>query len=367
MRLSYDEIQRIKQIAEMFEIVPGEITHVMKVDSGRINSTYKITVTCEDDTVSYMLQKINSNVFKDAELLMRNAIEVSNHLRKKGYESLEFIKTKSGHYLLSTDSGYFRMTKFIHAEVFQYITRPKDMYLLGFAVGTFSIGLSDFDAEHLVDTIPFFHDTRVRYQDLLRTAINNIHISKADSRVKETEEELKFVDDNRMLFGIIVDALTSKDIPYRVTHNDTKLNNVLFDRKTNMPRCLIDLDTTMKGSLLYDLADAIRSGANVRSEDENEESLVQIDLNLMKEFLKGFAEAAPGVLTPKEIELLPTAIRMIPFELGIRFLTDYYNFDQYFSVVNENDNLMRARVQFALVKDIDKKMTDIERIVKEVF
>ena len=366
MQLSYSDIVRLKNIAREFNICDGEITHVIVIDSGRINSTYKITVTGKDDTTSYMLQKINIHVFKNVYDVMDNAIRITSHLRSKGMESLEYIYTREGKVLFFDGGDVYRMTKFIHAEVFPNITRPEDMQNLGRAVGAFAIGLGDFDANTLHDTIPNFHNTASRYDDFLQSAIKNLLAGK-NTRVRDTDEELKFIVENRSFFGIIVDALLKGEIPTRVTHNDTKINNVLFDRKTNVPRCLIDLDTVMSGSILYDLADAIRSGANTSSEEEKDNKVVRIDLELMRGFLAGFHEVAPNLLTRREIELLPIAIKMIPFELGLRFLTDYYDGDLYFGIVNEDDNLTRARVQFALVKDITAKFEEITKIVNEVF
>ncbi len=375
MQLSYGEIVKIKGIAEHFKICPGEITHVIPIDSGRINSTYKIVVSSKDDTTSYMLQRINEHVFNDVEAVMTNATKVTEHLRSKGKQSLEYIDVKldDGDFpylnckeLYSDGRDVYRMTKFIHAEVFQSISRPNDMRMLGYAVGDFAVGLSDFDANLLYDTIPDFHNTKQRFENLLLSAVNNL-LSGKNTRAKDAEKEIKFAIKNKSLFSTIVDLLASGEIPLRVTHNDTKINNVLFDRKTNLPRCLIDLDTVMKGSILYDIADAIRSGANMSSEEERNSLNVKINLELVKEFLIGFKSSAPKLLTKREIELIPIAIKIIPFELGMRFLTDYFDGDLYFGVVNKDDNLVRARVQFALVRDIEHKMDKIEQIVKEVF
>ena len=365
MVLSYSEIKHLKEVANHFCIADGEITHVIKLDSGRINSSYKITVTQETDTVSYMLQRINSHVFPDEDDIMRNAILITNHLRAKGMETLEYIYTKDGKPIYYLDGAY-RMTKFIHAEIFQNITRPQDMFNLGYAVGQFAVGLSDFDANLLIDPIPDFHNTVVRYQNLLVSAVNNSLYGNND-RLKEAEEEIKFVNENRDIYSVIVDAITRGDIPLRVTHNDTKLNNVLFDRKTNIPRCLIDLDTVMKGSTLYDIADAIRSGANTSSEEERKLLNIRVDLELVREFLEGFKKGAPDLLTHNEIALLPSAISLLPLELGMRYLTDYFDGDIYFAIVNADDNLNRARVQFALAKEIHKNMEEIVKIVSSVF
>ena len=377
MSLSYSEIQKLKAIAQNFQIAEGEITHVIQVNSGRINSSYKITVTQEDDTVSYMLQKINRHVFSNVDNVINNALLITKHLRSKGMETLEYVYTKKKQPYFRGADGDYRMTKFIHAEIFQNVTRPKDMFNLGYAVGQFAVGLSDFKASKLVDTIPNFHNTRVRYENLLASAIANanqaffsghevrskINVGRSHSATKE----LLFAYKHREEYGAIVDAINCKAIPLRVTHNDTKLNNVLFDRKTNVPRCLIDLDTVMSGSVLYDIADAIRSGANTKSEDSKSIANIMIDLELAEEFLKGFAQGAPGMLTKKEIELLPLAIKIIPIELGMRYLTDYFDGDVYFGIVNEDDNYNRAKVQFALAEDISEHMDEITKIVKEVF
>ena len=372
MPLSYSEIVRIKNIVKKFKVCDGEITHVELVDSGRINSTYKITITHDDDTTSYMLQRINTFVFSDVSRVMINATLVSNHLRRKGMDSLEFIgKLHSiGTGFLNTvyqdGTDIYRMTKFIHAEVFQSISRPQDMKMLGYAVGKFAVGLADFDATLLKDTIPDFHNTRKRYEKFLLSALNNV-FKDDNTRAFECEEEIKYVTSNAGLYGIIVDALLKGEIPLRVTHNDTKINNVLFDRKTNLPRCLIDLDTVMSGSVLYDIADAIRSSANLCSEDERDTSKVMIDLDLVREFLLGFKDAAPNLLTPKELELLPQSILIITLELGIRFLTDYFDGDEYFGIVNPDDNLVRAKVQFKLAQDIQEKMGSIKAMVKDIW
>jgi Ser/Thr protein kinase RdoA (MazF antagonist) len=364
--LSYSDIQHIKEVARVFKIADGEITHVMQVNSGRINSSYKITVTQETDTVSYMLQRINTHVFPNVREVMNNAILITAHLRSKGMETLEYIFTIDGEPLYYGEDGVYRMTKFIHAEIFQSITRPKDMYNLGLAVGQFDLGLSDFETSRLVDSIPNFHNTAIHYQDLLVSAVNNALRGK-DTRVKEAEQEIQFVNARRDSFGIVVDAITRGDIPVRVTHNDTKLNNVLFDRKSNVPRCLIDLDTVMRGSALYDIADAIRSGANTSTEEERKAYKIRIDLELVSEFLKGFNDGAPKMLTKKEIALLPTAIKNMPMELGMRYLTDYFDGDIYFGVVNPDDNLVRAKVQLALAKEIEKHMEEIKQIVNTIF
>lgn len=365
--LSYSQIVDLKEIASHFEICDGEITHVLPMNGGKTNTTFKIVILHDDDTTSYMLQQINEHVFKDIDLVMSNAIKVTNHLKNKGLDTLEFVRNKNDNsYIYRDEFGVYRMTKFIHAEVFQTISRPKDMRMLGLAVGKFLIGTSDFDATTLEDTIPNFHNTRVRYEDFMLSALKRMLDGDKD-RVDMSREDLEFVISNKDIVGKIVDPLSRGEIPTRVTHNDTKLSNVLFDRKLNVPRCMIDLDTVMKGSVLYDIADAIRSGANTRSGREQEYEYAKVDFELLTEFLVGFSEGAPGLLTPKEKELLPIALKIIPLELGMRYLADYYDGNVYFKSHYEDQNLYRARLQFAVAKDIDKNMDEIQKIIKKVF
>lgn len=364
MAISYADIQKVKDTVNKFQIEKGEITHVIVIDSGRINTTFKIVVTDENDTHSYMLQRINTNVFKNPYDVMNNAISVTSHIRAKGKVALEYVFTKDNTPLLEEEGYYYRMTKFIHAEVFQVITRPEDIKMLGTAVGDFVSLLSDFDATCLVDTIPNFHNTKDRYDNCILSALRSKIVNS--DRVDASMEELEYVISNKHQVGLLVNALMSGEIPVRVTHNDTKVNNVLFDRKQNKPRCMIDLDTVMKGSVLYDLADAIRYGANTASEEEEDLSKVSIDLELYKAFLEGFAVAAPELLTEKEKELLPVAVKLMALELGMRFLTDYYDNDKYFAVSRERHNLDRAKVQFKLAQDIDAKFEQIVQIAKDV-
>lgn len=367
MQLSYVDIQKVKEIVNKFNVCDGEIMHIILVDSGRINRTYKVVISSGEDTVSYMLQKVNQSVFKDVKAVIGNAILVTEHLRNKGMESLEYVYTKDEKPILIDGEDAYRLTKFIHAEVFQTVGRPEDMYMLGQAVGQFTLGLSDLDANKLVDTIPRFHDTQNRYELLLESAVKNAR-SKSE-RFEIAYEEMEFVLNRKQFVSVLVDTLAKNEIPLRVTHNDTKLNNVLFDRKKNTPRCMIDLDTVMRGTILYDLADAIRYGGNTASEEETDLAKVSLNLELTRAFFKGFHDTAPDVLSEKEKELLPISIMLMTLELGMRFLTDYYDGDRYFQVSpgHDNHNLDRARVQFTLVKDIEAKFEQIQAIVKAVF
>lgn len=366
MQLSYADIKKVTDIATKFAIADGVITHVLPIESGRINTTFKIVVSSGEDTTSYMLQRVNTYVFSSATKVMENAVAITNHLRKNGLETLEFVMTKDGSPLYEDGNDVYRMTKFIHAEVFQAVTRPRDMYMLGAAIGLFALGLNDFDVKSLHVTIPDFHNTHVRFDNCILSALKNARVTDGE-RLKKSSEELNYVIENKDLTFAIVYSLVDGEIPTRVTHNDPKLNNVLFDRKSNNPRCMIDLDTVMPGSTLYDLADAIRYSANTASEEETDLTKVSLDLDLLKACLEGFNAIAPNFLNKAEIAMLPLAIKLMPLELGMRFLTDYYDGDVYFKVSRPDQNLDRARVQLALAKDIDMKMSNIFDIVKSVF
>jgi Ser/Thr protein kinase RdoA (MazF antagonist) len=257
------------------------------------------------------------------------------------------------------------MTKVIGAEVYQDLPSSEDMKNLARAVAQFSIALADFDASKLYETIPNFHNTVVRYQTLLWSMVDNL-LKRKDGRVEEAKEEVEFIRRNAGALGVIVSALERHDIPLRVTHNDTKLNNVLFG-KDGKPICFIDLDTVMPGTILNDIADAIRYSANTCNEDERDLSKVAIDMELVRAHLEGFKAEAPNLLTLTEIELLPTAILDMALELGMRFLTDYFDGDVYFKINRADDNLNRARVQFRLAQSILDHFDEIKDLVNEVF
>lgn len=371
--LSFRETQEIGAIAKKFNIVEGKIEWILPIDSGRINYTYKIVVNTGNDTVSYLLQRINHNVFKSPEEVMDNAILVTNHIRQKGRNTIKFIEVKPGYsaheYLYIDDENgekqYWRLSEFIHSEVFQSITKKEDMYVLGNVICDFSKMLDDFDARTLKETIPQFHNTRKRFENLLVSVANNLLSNKDEHRAMNplAKDAIEFVIARREKLSEIVIALENGIIPYRVTHNDPKLNNILFDRKTNKPICLIDLDTVMPGSILYDIGDAIRSGANTISEESKDYSSATLDMELYYEFVKGCLDA--DILTEAEVKLIPLSVWTLTLELGMRFLMDYIDGNIYFPVEYEEQNLIRAWIQFSLVKDIERQFDDMQQFIEK--
>lgn len=352
--MSYDLYDIIKHFKVDVDILP--------YGNGHINDTY----IAESDP-KYILQRINNSVFKKPEQVMSNILGVTAHLRKKiierggdpERETLNLVKTvDEKSYYKTEDNNYFRMYKFIENAVScDIVENPEQFYEAARAFGRFANMLSDYPVEKLYDTIPNFHDTRRRFSALKRAIAEN-----RAARVSKVGEEIEFALSLEQECGIIVDAIEAGEIPVRVTHNDTKLNNVMLDSDTGVGVCVIDLDTVMPGSLLYDYGDALRFGASTGAEDETDLDKIWFDLGLYEAFTKGFLEEVGGVLTPKERELLPFSAKLMTYECGIRFLTDYLDGDTYFKIHREHHNLDRARTQFKLVKDMGAKADDMRKI-----
>lgn len=334
---------------------------------GHINDTYLV----ESDP-RFILQRINNNVFKRPDMVMKNILLVTEHIRKKiisnngdpNREGLTVVKTLDGkEYYKADDDNYFRVYKFIEgATTHNFVLEPNQFYNAAKAFGKFQNMLSDFSADKLYETIPNFHNTVDRLKKFKKAIADN----KCD-RAKEVQSEIDFVIDRECDVGIITNGIAEGNIPLRVTHNDTKLNNVMLDDITGEGVCVIDLDTVMPGSLLYDYGDALRFGASTGAEDEIDLSKISFDIELFTYFTKGFLEELGAVLTTHEIELLPISTKIMTYECGMRFLTDYLNGDTYFKIQREKQNLDRARTQFKLVLDIENKMDEMQNIViKEI-
>lgn len=333
--------------------------------NGHINDTY----LC-DNAPRYILQRINSNVFKSPEEVMENIEGVTLHLKKKikdaggdpDRETLTVIRTLENKNCYKDSNGnYFRMYRFIEKSVSYDIAEdPILLYYAGKAFGRFQNMLDDFPAEKLHETIVDFHNTPVRVNQLM-TAIETNKSGRLDEVMPEVEFAKKYIK----YVKLITDAMDAGDVPLRVTHNDTKLNNVLFDEKTNEGVCVIDLDTVMPGSMLYDFGDAMRFGAASGAEDEKDLDKIWFDLEKFEQFTKGFVGEMKETITKKEIELLPISVLLMTYECGTRFLADHINGDEYFKIHREGHNLDRALTQFKLVYDIETKLEEMEKIVRK--
>ena len=327
---------------------------------GHINVTYLAVM---ESSRRYILQKINNNTFRDVAGLMENITAVTEFLRTKTDDPrsvLTLVKTHDSASYLHAQDAYWRTYDFVEDSIcLQLPETDEDFYQSAVGFGTFQQLLTDFPAAKLHETIPNFHNTPDRYRALLETLERDpMH------RAAQVQPEIEFALARQAEMSAIQNALTAGELPLRVTHNDTKLNNVLLDAKTRKALCVIDLDTVMPGSSLYDFGDSIRFGAATAAEDEKDLSKMEMSLDRFRVFTRGYVRACPG-LTAKELELLPMGAKTMTMECGVRFLTDYLDGDHYFAVHREGQNLDRARTQFKLVADMEKKWDEMRKIVEE--
>lgn len=329
---------------------------------GHINRTYLVKT---DAGKEYLLQSINTNVFPDVDRLMDNICLVTAHLREKilaaggdpERETLTVVSAKDGQSFVRDRDGCWRVYLYIgDAVTLQSAGKPEVFYKAAKAFGRFQSQLEDFPAEKLFPVIPDFHNTPKRLRDLWAAV-------EADplGRVKEVLPEITFFKEREAFAATLENA----GLPLRVTHNDTKLNNLLFDGATMEPLCVIDLDTIMPGSSLYDFGDCIRFGAATAAEDEKDLSKVTCDLALFEAFTKGWLEACGAAMTDAEKRLLPESARILTLECGSRFLADYILGDTYFAIQRPGQNLDRARTQIKLVQDMEAKEAKMRAIVEK--
>ena len=357
--------EKIMRIAESFGI-NCQAPSCCECTTGHINSTFFIK-TCDCDAGQYVFQKVNTGIFKNPDELMSNVFKVTEHIRKKlnaehdtVLKTLEFLKTKNGAYgYIDEDGQYWRAYRFVDkAHSLDAADSTEILEHSGYAFGNFQRLLSDFDASVLYETIPNFHNTVSRLNDL-KAAIEG----DPAGRKKEIPDDISFVLDREDKCSYIVDGINAGKFPLRVTHNDTKLNNLLWDDVTDKCVCVIDLDTVMPGSVLYDFGDAIRFGASSAAEDETDLSKVYMCLDKFEAYVKGFISGTRGALTENELLAFPMGAYIITLEIGIRFLTDYLNGDIYFRTHYPTHNLDRARNQFKLVKSMEEQMDEMNKIV----
>ena len=337
--------------------------------SGHINDTYLLTFEiAEMGTIKVILQRMNKNIFTKPIELMENILNVTSYLRKKiienggdpDRETLNVIRTVDDMpYFVDSEGEYWRSYKFItDATSYDQVESPEDFYQSAVAFGNFQRLLAEYPAETLHETIEGFHDTKARFQ-VFKKAVEDDVCGRAAS----VQKEIQFVLEHEHLANVFADLLEKKEIPLRVTHNDTKLNNIMIDNKTRKGICVIDLDTVMPGLAMNDFGDSIRFGASTATEDEQDLSKVSCDMELFDLYAKGFIEGCGGNLTEKEIDLMPTGAMVMTFECGMRFLTDYLQGDTYFKIHRENHNLDRCRTQFKLVKDMEAKWDTMREII----
>lgn len=369
------DIEEISGIVRNFRL-KGKLVKVLPIIKGYINRTYYIeTLDDAEEMHQYVLQRINDNVFKDPKGLMDNFEKVTKELsgkfilpgaekRELGESSIPSVcKTNTDENLIHIESGWWRVISYF-PDVYgiDVVTNPETFYFAGVAYGSFINAVSGMDATKLNITIPNFHNCPSRYRDLQSSIAKDVK-----DRKKDVEKEIAFIEERSEKIGCIHNALESKRIPTRICHNDTNLNNVLFDNETHLPVAVIDLDTIMPSSPLYDFGDSMRIGASTAKDDEKDLSKVKFNVGLYKYYAKGFLETCGASLTKEELELLPNASLVMSMEDGIRFLADYLDGDTYYRIEYSSQNLDRCRTQLKMVEEMEKVLPEIRATLQEIY
>lgn len=361
-------------VSEIIKAFPkyGEVIGYKPITEGHINDTYIVEYLKDDgEKIRFLLQRINTNVFKNPDELMSNIMGVTAFLRKKitaaggdaTRETLTVYPTKDGkNYYTASDGGCWRMYNFVeNTYSMNEITSAEYFKSAAECFGNFQNLLADYPIETLYDTIPDFHNTPSRFKDFVAAVNENV-----SGRKETANNEIAFILSREKDCSVITNLINNGELPLRVTHNDTKLNNVLFDKSTDRGVCIVDLDTVMSGSSLYDFGDSIRFGANTAAEDEKDLSKVSLNLDYFKAYAEGYIESAGKSLTENEIKYLPFSAKLLTLECGMRFLGDYIKGDVYFKTDYPEHNLVRAGTQLKLVEDIEKKYIEMQRIIEAI-
>ena len=351
-------------------IFEGHFSGAEPYGVGHINDTYVALFAINGSSRRYILQRINHHVFQDPPGLMSNIEAVTAHLRRKIHsaggdperETLTLIPTVEGRSFIQTEQGeYWRAYHFINnARTYEAIEDLDHVYHAAAAFGNFQKLLSDYPSEKLIETIPDFHNTKKRFIAFSESVEKDVV-----NRGRDSKDEIEFVMQRVNDTSLLVDKFEKGELPERITHNDTKFNNVLIDNETGTGVCVIDLDTVMPGLSLYDFGDAIRSLANPAAEDERDLSLVNFDLQVFDLYTHGYLDAVGDELTAQEKDQLAFSAILMTLECGMRFLTDHLQGDKYFKIHREGHNLDRCRTQFKLVSDMETHFDEMQRIVEK--
>lgn len=365
------ENQKLITVCQAFGI-DGTLKNTKIFTDGHINSTYFVEFEIDGESKKYLVQQINTHVFKDPDILMDNITGVTEYLRdeikKNGgdpkRETLTFLKANTGKFYHIIDDGTcWRIYDFVDNSFTYDLIDSNDVFeSAGKSFGKFQCLLDGYPADKLKETIPDFHNTPKRLEALRLSAEKDVM-----GRAKEVANELEFAFSRADCTDVALKLYENGEIPLRVTHNDTKLNNILFDSNTNDGICVIDLDTIMPGFSLYDFGDAIRFGAKTAFEDETDLSKVSISLSLYESYVKGYLSTCASALTKAEVEHLAFSAKLLTFECGIRFLTDYLDGDVYFKIDRPTHNLDRARNQFKMVEEIEKHLDEMNEITNRIY
>lgn len=361
----------LREIFDEFE-TGSEYQRHRFIKVGHINETFLVEAARGGEPRWFIFQKINHFVFRDPERLMANFEKITGHLRRKleaspgsdpERETLNLVRSKSGGCCQLTRQGdYWRAYRFVgDCYIVNVAERPEQAFEAGRAFGRFQRLLADLPAAALYETIPYFHHTPrrfVRFKEVLE--------KDAKKRAAEARDAIAFALQREPLTSVVTDGLEAGRLPLRITHNDTKINNVLFDNATGKGLCVIDLDTTMPGSALYDFGDMVRTTTSFAAEDERDLPKVKLELRMFEALARGYLEEALDFLTPEEIGLLVLSGRLITFTIGLRFLTDFLEGDVYFRIHRDGQNLDRARAQFALVRSMEEQEKEMDKVIENL-
>lgn len=351
----------VHEVAAQFPL-KGDLVEARPYGSGHIHRT--LAVRCGDER--YVFQQINQAVFKDVPLLMENVWRVVAHLRTKaspvgGRRFLDLVLTTDNRsYVELAGSGCWRVFRFIGGtRSVDWIESPRQAFEVGRAFGTFQEALADLPGGRLRETIPDFHHTRRRFENLAKAARED-----REGRASEVTKELDLAAGHERDVDVLSDLAAAGEVPERVTHNDTKVNNVLLDEVSGRGICVIDLDTVMPGLSLYDFGDMVRSAANTAFEDEQDLASVGVNVTLFESLTAGFTEGTGGMLNRAEWDHLVFSVKLMALELGMRFLTDYLEGDVYFRTTRPKQNLDRCRVQFRLLECLEQRENELQGVVR---
>jgi len=353
---------KLEEVSRLFRI-EGEYVGYETICIGNVNQTYEVRFILPDGKPkSFLIQNVNTYAFRKPVQLMENIDNVTEHIRRKkpGQVALHFHHTADRKTYVIDGSNFWRMTNFIPSKTYNGVADPEIIHNAGTAFGEFQNQLADFDIAKLHETIPDFHNTRKRFEQLSDAV-------KADpmGRVAQVREELEFLEEIKDEACLLTDMLDRGELPLRVTHNDTKINNVLFSPIDKRAMVVVDLDTVMPGLVGHDFGDAIRFAANTEPEDSVNLDRVCLDLDIFRSFAEGFLDMTARTLTKNEIDTLATSCLTLTVELSTRFLTDYILGDPYFNIAYPDHNLVRTRCQIALAKDMRRKMDEMRKIVRD--
>ncbi|NRA39319.1 MAG: aminoglycoside phosphotransferase family protein [Planctomycetes bacterium] len=369
--LNSEELASIRQVVAGFTI-NGDMLSAAPYGSGHVNDTFVVHMSVAGTEVRYLLQRINNDIFKDVPRLMSNIQRVCDHVQERLHregdpdasrKNLTVIKTLDGQaYLIDKDGKYWRSYLFVEGALgYDIIENEEQAFVAGQAFANFQKYIVDLPGERLMETIPDFHNTRKRFATLKQAIADD-----SCDRLKNVADEVAYALAHEGLANELLDLRDAGTIPERITHNDTKLNNVLLDEKTNEAVCVIDLDTLMPGLSLYDFGDLIRTSTSPVAEDEKDASQVKMQMNMYKAVASGFLSVGREFMNEAEIEHMPTGAMTITYETGIRFLTDYLQGDTYFKTKYDDHNLIRCRTQFALVTSMENQIDDMRACVSEL-